>query len=625
MQRRLESREDIALLLLDILRPLKEYYSEGSAQLHVGDTGAHYGVKAARMEGFARILWGLGPLWRNEYPKLPEGAREEIEQWRLRYLDGIRHGTDREHKEYWGNLEDYDQKMVEMAAIVTAFVLSPQKLWEPLTEKEKYNVYEFLNQINKRKVHTNNWRFFRILTNMVFHILDLPWDEMCMNEDLALIDSCARQDGWYVDGHDGQADYYVPFAMHFYSMIYAKFMKEMDKERAILWKSRSERFCEDFIYWFNQKGEEIAYGRSLTYRFAHSAFFSALLFAGGKGVGYGKLKSLLFGNLRSWMARPIFDNAGVLTIGYHYPNLFMSERYNAPGSPYWALKAFLILALPEEHPFWQAKEEEIVFERKKMFSVPHMLIEHLEDGHVLAYVTGQHCVDFGYSSAKYEKFVYSNRFGFSVSRGTSLEAGAFDNTLAISEAGENNYRMRNGAEEFALTEDAVYTRYRIGIDVMVKSIIIPLGNWHIRIHTIQNKRAVCAADGGFAICIEEGFKVKSGRASGKYTKDMILQTENSVLAEFPWGSSGIVLCNGSGEARFITAFPNTNLFFNLTGIPMLVSELQPGCHRLIHAIYGASEGWKEEKPEVVLDGDRVIIQLGQMEKTIICPSSWLSQ
>lgn len=623
MQRKLESREDAALLLLDIIRPLKAHYSKGHAWLHVGDTGAHYGVKAARMEGFARVLWGLGPLLRNEYPGLPEEAREEIEQWRLLYLDGIRHGTDREHEEYWGDLVDYDQKMVELAALVTALVLSPKKLWEPLSEKEKQNVREYLDQINKRKIHNNNWRFFRILTNMALRLLGLPWSEECMEEDTALMDGCARQDGWYVDGHDGQVDYYVPFAMHFYSLIYAGFMKEEDRERSERWRSRSERFCEDFIYWFNRDGEEIPYGRSLTYRFAHSAFFSALLFSGAEGVGFGKIKRLLFGNLRSWMERPVFDRAGILSIGYHYPNLFMSERYNAPGSPYWALKAFWILALPEEHPFWQAREEVPSYEGRKYFPVPHMLIEHLEDGDVIAYVTGQHAPDFGQSTAKYEKFAYSGRYGFSVPRGATLEAGAFDNVLAVSEAGEKHYRMRDGAEEFEVTQNAVYTKYRIGSAVMVKSIIIPFGNWHVRIHTIETEKAISAADGGFAIRVEDCFQVKSGKESGKYTGEMVTQAEGSVLAEFPWGSSGILSCGQTGEARFVFAFPNTNLFYNLTGIPTLIDELSPGRHRLIHAVYCGVAGWGEDRLWAELSDGMVTIKLSGEEKGITLPGGWL--
>lgn len=37
--------------------------------------------------------------------------------------------------------------------------------------------------------------------------------------------------------------------------------------------------------------------------------------------------------------------------------LLIAQDYNSPQSPYWALKSFLVLALPSSHPFWQAKEE----------------------------------------------------------------------------------------------------------------------------------------------------------------------------------------------------------------------------------------------------------------------------
>ncbi|MGI5947147.1 MAG: DUF2264 domain-containing protein, partial [Lachnospiraceae bacterium] len=60
---RLENRDDTARLLLQLIRPLKQHYSKGNAWLLPGNTAAHYGRKPAAMEGFARILWGLGPLF----------------------------------------------------------------------------------------------------------------------------------------------------------------------------------------------------------------------------------------------------------------------------------------------------------------------------------------------------------------------------------------------------------------------------------------------------------------------------------------------------------------------------------------------------------------------------------
>ena len=34
-----------------------------------------------------------------------------------------------------------------------------------------------------------------------------------------------------------------------------------------------------------------------------------------------------------------------------------SEDYNSPQSPYWALKSFLALGLPETHAFWTSEEK----------------------------------------------------------------------------------------------------------------------------------------------------------------------------------------------------------------------------------------------------------------------------
>lgn len=60
--RKIETRSDVANVLLDMIRPLKGFYSPGHSLLKLGHTGVSYGDKTAWMEGFARVMWGLGPL-----------------------------------------------------------------------------------------------------------------------------------------------------------------------------------------------------------------------------------------------------------------------------------------------------------------------------------------------------------------------------------------------------------------------------------------------------------------------------------------------------------------------------------------------------------------------------------
>ncbi len=605
----IRTREDVAGALLAMCRPLKDKFSNGHAFLYLGDTGAHYGDKTARMEGYGRVLWGIGPLLSQNTKDLPASMQQEIEEYYQIYKDGLIHGTDPAHEEYWGELQDYDQMMVEMAALVTAIVLNQDRLWNSFSDTVRTNLYRWLDQINDRKVHPNNWRFFRILVNMTFCKLGLDWNKENMEADLKVIEGCYTGDGWYYDGNAGQVDYYIPFAMHFYSLIYAEVMEEEDKERAAVFKERSAQFTKDFIYWFANDGSELPYGRSLTYRFAHAAYFAALAFSNTEGLPWGVIKGVFLKNLRHWFSKPIFDPAGILSIGYEYPNLTMSERYNSPGSPYWAFKAFLILALPKEHPFWQAEETNYDYEPVKMLKHPHMLITHdNKTNHMMAFVTGQHCANHGNTPAKYEKFVYSNRFGFSVNRGTDLEDGAFDNTLAVSPAGENFYRMRYGVSLYDVAENYLRMKYSISSQVHVDSFIVPMAPWHVRIHQIETETAIDIADGGFAIRTQSDLLTVPEREYIKSGDRDLIREEKGLFAVLPWGTSGIASDCG-GELEMVRTFPNTNLYTNLAMVPTLKKRLNPGKHTIVTMfIAGGTEidaGFLKEKPAVVWEKDGI--------------------
>ncbi len=580
METVLKNRRDAVELFLRTIRPLKPFYSEHHAFLHVGNTGVHYGEKSARMEGFARIMWGLGPLWSADNTGLPGELQTEIAEWLGLYKDGLVHGTTPEDEEYWADIFDCDQKMVEVAAIVFSIAINQKALWEDFSDTERENLYRWLNQINDNDMPKNNWRYFRILTNMTFRLLGLAWNEERMKEDFGLIESFYIGDGWYFDGQPTQIDYYVAFAIHYYGLIYAKLMEEVDPEKSRVLKERSTLFFPDFVYWFANNGEEIPFGRSLTYRYAHSSTFAAMAYA-ELDVDYGVLKNLVLRNLESWMKRPIFDNAGVLTIGYGYPNIFMSENYNGCGSPYWCNKVFLILGLNEDHRFWTAEEKEYPYEKRKLLKQARMLITHDENHHVLAYVTGQHCgAELGQDLPKYEKFVYSNQFGISVPRGTTLQQGAFDDVLVFSREGENRYCMRNGFTDYDIDEKCLSVSYSPMKGVKVKSRIVPYMNWHVRIHQIETEEAIDIADGGFALPQERCYRLTPGRETGRFKAEDVHRKEHMLTADFPWGSSAIVSETGQ-DTELIVPFSNTNLFYNLTVIPTVQACLKPGKHLIV--------------------------------------------
>ena len=114
-----QSREDVEEILLQILNPLKPFYSEACARVHVGVTSAHYENDTIPMEAFARPLWGLVPFWAG-------GSRDE--EFEELYRKGLEAGTDPAHPEYWHTCRDYDQKYCEMAAISFGMLFCPDKI-----------------------------------------------------------------------------------------------------------------------------------------------------------------------------------------------------------------------------------------------------------------------------------------------------------------------------------------------------------------------------------------------------------------------------------------------------------------------------------------------------------------
>ena len=157
---------------------MKDRFTEGCAGLHLGDFAAHYGEGAAHMEAFSRMLWGLAPLWSQG------GGMECLPLFR----QGLVNGTDPDHPAYWGPVRDYDQKIVEMAAIAVTLMLCGKKL--ALSSQEAKNLHRWLAGVEGRALPQNNWLFFRVLVQAAFRRMGWDWDRRQLEEDLT------RLDGW---------------------------------------------------------------------------------------------------------------------------------------------------------------------------------------------------------------------------------------------------------------------------------------------------------------------------------------------------------------------------------------------------------------------------------------------
>ncbi|WEV69572.1 DUF2264 domain-containing protein [Bifidobacterium sp. ESL0775] len=546
----LRTKADCEQALVDILAPAMRLVESGGryGRFRMSDSGAVYSQDRTSIEGFCRLLWGLGPLFANR-----SNIRRFPHWWRLSCA-GIIHGTTPDDPDFWGDpLDDYDQLFVEMGAI-TAFLFETRRdFWDHLSRTQQGNILVWLDQINHHVLPKTNWLWFRQMVNTWFVHTGHPEYDALVQADFDITASHYLGHGWSYDGYADQIDNYIPFAYQFFTLMNAglaerdnrsqsgasdraksskpeptatnadassKTANETDAEilnqtspanasdaetkRYTLLKQRATSFVPSYANWFAADGACLPFGRSLDYRFAQAAFWAAAAFAGidlPGGWTLGDVKHLLLGNLRWWFRQNIFQSDGLIPIGYAYPNMNMAEGYNGPASAYWALKTFIFLCIPESSLFWTTREsEDFKFEALKLQPEPRMLVAHSRNGfEVQAFTAGQHAPEHNHTDAKYEKYVYSTTFGFSTPKSaTVLKQLACDNTLAVSES-EYHWRTAFGYADYAVHGDYVYSRWEPWNDVTIRNFIVPLMPWHIRVHVIDSARALHLAEGGFAM------------------------------------------------------------------------------------------------------------------------------
>lgn len=599
----LTTRQQVADQLRLLVAALQKQFACGETGIHLGNTCAHYGSDVARMEGLSRALWGLFPLMAND--EAPEGYDA--------FLTAIRHGTDPTHAGYWGSAGPYDQRLVEMAAYGFGLALLEDKLTRHFSPAELNNLFTWLSQIDDAQMPDSNWNYFAILVQMGFKRAGLPWRREAIERRFAMMEAYYLGNGWYSDGPGRPKDYYISMAFHFYGLLYAVLMEDVDPQRAATLRERAQLFAQDFIWFSAADGASVPFGRSLTYRFAMVAFWSAAAFAGLEAFSQGVMKGIILRHLRWWFQQPILDRDDILTLGYAYPNLAMCEDYNSPGSPYWALKTFLILALPEAHPFWQAAELPLPQAQgmRVIKAADQILVRN--DSHVYLLTSGQlELNNYVNTEAKYTKFAYSSAFGFTIERGRyGLKHAACDAMLLLSEH-DGYYRGRRACEEVITCDDHIFSRWSPWENVHISSWLIPCGDWHVRAHHIVSDRALTATEGGFAVLYHP-------------SETTIEAQENVARINSAIGSSCIV--DSSPQPRLaghvITPPGSSIMFAQCAAIPHLTGDIKPGEQWLCCAV-AASTGAPVDPalaPRIRLGDQTLHLSLPGREAEILIPGA----
>jgi hypothetical protein len=566
----LTSRRDLAEMTRRLVEPSIAHFTPTGTGIVPAPHGQHYTAIGASLEGLARPLWAIAPLM---------AGGESFAHWSL-WTSAIEAGLDPNHPGYWGDVPDGDQRFVEHASISTALLLMRERFTASVQPQTLVRLQRWLGNINGKQLPDNNWRFFRVLANLALPLVGGVADESQLKLDLDRLDEFYLGDGWYSDGATDQRDHYIAFAIHYYGLLYSVVAQHRDPGRSQLYRDRATQFARDYARWFAADGSAIAYGRSLTYRFAHAAFWGALAYANVEALPWSQVKGLFMRNLRWWSQQPMLAGDGTLPVGYAYPNLIMAETYNGPGCAYWALKAMLPLALAEDHPFWSASESPLALD-ESVHAIPHahQLTRHDADGHVVVLSGGQY-IGWGlrHWPEKYAKFSYSTRAGFAVSCGDDR---AHDNTLAVSDNGGAHWAVRRSVTSRAVSADSIVTtsEYLRGIQITTTlRFAEPLA--HVREHRIRTDRAIEIVEGGFPVAVDDPYLSAQQLASSQAGAAARVGNQTT------FSSIRAVEADSTRQAEISGDQVNLNLLFPRSVHPLLRATLTAGEHRLITHVAG---------------------------------------
>lgn len=517
------------------------------------ETGGSYNKQIRELEYISRPLWAIFSL-------IASGEFEDIVV--QPYIKRIKLGLQPNGKWTFPLPSTKTRQIaVEMAVYGYGLLSCGNKLLSYFNDDEVKYLEIWLNSINDIELPKGNWYFFLLIVNYGLKANGFKYRQDIIDDAWQVIETFYLGDGWYQDGYSQQRDYYIPFAFHFYSLILCKYVDEINRDLLI---ERSQLFAEDYKYWQDLQGRTLPFGRSLTYRFAHVSYWCAQILSGSYNYDIGIIKEIIFNNFNFWYDQNIY-NHGKLTIGFGYSNLIMSEDYNAPGSPAWAFKAFILLALPSNHEFWQVEpKEHILLNKISCQKRPGFIIVSGKNHHYAL-----SALQFSKSSmlqtmSKYGKFCYSSAFGWNVSRGSNLiENFAVDSALALSVKGTNQFISRSEIQDYHIYEKYLYSKWNYGEIADIETWLIPIDeNYHVRVHRINTELELETYEGAFPV---HGWNQKF--------KQPIINNNSLILVNERF-ASGIKDILGNRELKVVNQNPNTNIYSNeKNAVPCLYSVI----------------------------------------------------
>ncbi|WP_457964384.1 DUF2264 domain-containing protein [Arthrobacter sp. D1-29] len=434
-----------------LLRSAHRFATDDHANIHLPGANSAYGPRSDSLEAFARTFLLASFRMAGE----PERTGW-LAEW---YAKGLDAGTDPRSPDRWPTPAELGQAKVEAASLAVGLALTREQLWDKLPERVKEQLIAWFETVIGGDYPPINWVWFQIVVETFLESVGGKSSAADIEAGLAVHDSLYRGHGWFADGPERAYDHYVGWAFHVYPQLWALMAPEDPriKARGTLDGDRLADYLDDAVHLVGANGSPLIQGRSLIYRFAAAAPFWVGELSGHSRLSPGTSRRAASGMLDYFTRHGAINSEGLLSIGWHGEFSGMKQSYSGAGSPYWAAKGMLGLALPASHRVWTAVEEPLPVESgdtSRLISAPGWMVNGTRaDG--IVRVTN-HGTDHARKGDRLTDSALYARLGYSTHSFPDLSSESMDNAVVlVDDAGRLTHRTGFATHHLAAADGSL--------------------------------------------------------------------------------------------------------------------------------------------------------------------------
>lgn len=245
----------------------------------------------------------------------------------------------------------------EFGGLFKTLLLMPDTIWTSYSEKEREEMVVTISKWAHHRTTQNNWRIFNIITLSFLKKYGYKIDDDLLKDHLLWVASYHSGNGWYLEQ---TYNYYSISLFIVYTTIWNRtFGDEYYPEIAAIIEKSAQKLMESLTGFFGRDGYINMWSRSICYRtWVSGAFPVAFMLKDKNLLDPGLARRLCSGSLLQFVTKEEFYDNEIPSLGFYGQKEYMVQNYSCSASPFLMFLPFICLALPDDSPFWTAKENE---------------------------------------------------------------------------------------------------------------------------------------------------------------------------------------------------------------------------------------------------------------------------